>query len=105
MRIKMSFFKKIDGEGAICVEKGVYKQTEVYERDGFIYIKAAGGFVRVMADGSTSKLGGSLKLDFMTMPDSIRLAKSRYGYLCTAEVPDSKLLDKPATAKLLGAPE
>lgn len=100
----MSFFKKIDGEGAICVEKGVYKQTEVYERDGYIYIKAAGGFVRVMADGSTSKLGGSLKLDFITLPESLKLAKSKFGYLCTADVLDSKALDKPAVQKLLGAP-
>lgn len=100
----MSFFKKIEGEGAITVERGIFKQTEVYERDGFIYVKAAGGFVRVMADGSTSKLGGSMKLDFITLPDTLKLAKSKFGYLCTTDVPDSKALDKPAQQKLLGAP-
>lgn len=100
----MSFFKKIEGEGAIVVERGIYKQVELYERDGFIYAKAAGGFVKIMADGSTSKLGGNLKLDFMSWPENMKLAKSRFGYLCSTDVADSKPLDKPAQQKLLGAP-
>lgn len=51
----MSFFKQAEGEAAILVERGVYKQCDVYLRDGYIYAKTGGGFVKLMADGSTTK--------------------------------------------------
>lgn len=97
----MAFFKKVEGEGAVVVERGIFKQVELYTRDGFLYAKAAGGFVKIMADGSTSKLGGNLKLDFMTWNG--KLAKSKYGYLCSPEVEGARPLATEAQQKLLGA--
>lgn len=47
-------FKRIDDDEAVIVENGVFRPAEVYERDGLLFVKAKGGFVRVKADGSTS---------------------------------------------------
>ena len=51
----MSFFKEIEGDAAIVVENGVYRQVPLFERDGYIYAKIGSGFVRIMADGATTK--------------------------------------------------
>lgn len=51
----MSFFQQVEGEAAILVERGVYKQVDLYVRDGYLYAKVSGGFVRLTKDGSTSK--------------------------------------------------
>lgn len=51
----MSFFQQSEGNAAIVSEGGVYKQVDIYTREGFLYAKVSGGFVRLMHDGSTSK--------------------------------------------------
>lgn len=98
----MSFFMKVDGESAITVEKGVYRSVELYTRDGMLYAKAGTGFVRLKSDGSTSKLGGNLRLDFMSWNG--KLAEAPYGYLCTPDAEGARPLAKPVVAKLLGPP-
>lgn len=92
----MSFFKEIEGEAAILVENGVYKQVPLYSRDGFLYAKIGGGFVRMMADGATTK--AKLRLDFMTFDKP--LYRDPLGRLCTADVAGAKPLE-PAKAQLL----
>lgn len=32
----MSFFKQVEGEAAVLVENGVYKQVDLYTRDGYL---------------------------------------------------------------------
>lgn len=62
----MTFFQKVEGDGAVVVERGVYRQVELFSRAGYLYVKLGSGFVRLMADGSTSKLGGSLRLVYLS---------------------------------------
>lgn len=46
----MDLFHRIDDAQAIMrVKGGVFKQAELYRRGGTVYVKAAGGFVRVCA--------------------------------------------------------
>ena len=92
----MSFFKEVEGEAAVLVENGVFKQVPIYTRDGFLYAKIGGGFVRIMADGSTTK--SKMRLDFMSWNG--RLYRDKLGRMCTADVPEAKELE-PAKAQLL----
>ena len=48
-------FKQIQGENAIIVRSGVYRQCDLYERAGEIFARVGNGFVRLYADGSTSQ--------------------------------------------------
>lgn len=47
-------FQKVEGETAILVDRGVYRQVDVYVRDGGLYARFGTGFIRLYADGSTS---------------------------------------------------
>lgn len=93
----MSFFKEIEGEAAILVENGVYKQVPLYVRDGYLYAKVGGGFVRLMADGATTK--SKLRLDFMSWNGPLH--RDGLGRLCSPDVKGSKSLGHEAQ-KLLG---
>lgn len=74
----MGLFQHLEGEAAILIENGVYKQVDVYARDGYLYGKVNGGFVRLNADGSTTKAKCRLNhLDF-----SGPLAMDNLGRLC-----------------------
>jgi hypothetical protein len=97
----MAFFKEIDGEGAIIIEGGVFRQVPLFERDGYIYVKLNGGFIRLMADGSTSKAGGKMRLDFMSFDGD--LSADPLGRLCRSSVSGSKALDGAKKQILLGA--
>lgn len=97
----MAFFKEVEGEAAILISNGVYRQVPVYTRDGYLYAKHGGGFVRLMADGSTTK--DKMRLDYMTWEGELR--RDTYGRLCTGEVSGSKSLEPERKTLLLGAPE
>lgn len=65
----MSFFKEVEGEAAVLVIGGVYSQVPLYTRDGYLYAKYGSGFVRLMADGATTK--AKLRLDFMSFDGAL----------------------------------
>lgn len=96
----MSFFKEIEGEGAVVVENGTYKQVSLYERDGYLFVKVGGGFVRLYADGATSKAGGKLKLDFMSFDGP--LCRDPMGRLCSPTVKGAMSLESDKAQLLLG---
>ena len=96
----MTFFKEVDGEAAVLVENGVYKQVPIYTRNGFLFAKVSGGFVRLMADGSTSK--SKMRLDYMSWEG--RLMRDGVGRLCTDEATGAKELDPARVQALIGAP-
>lgn len=50
----MQFFTAIPEGQAIIHGKGVYRQVPVFERDGKIYAKHGGGFVRLLQGGGTT---------------------------------------------------
>lgn len=97
----MGFFKEVEGEAAIIVSRGVYKQVPLYTRDGFLYAKVGGGYVRLMHDGSTTK--DKTRLDFMTWSGVLR--RDTYGRLCTPEVKGSKEIDPQRERLLLSGPD
>ena len=93
----MSFFKQAEGEAAVLVERGLYRQVDVYTRDGYLYAKLSGGFVRLMADGSTTRPGVSL--DFLSYSGPLA---QRLGRLCESGTAGSRELAEPEAQKLLG---
>lgn len=96
----MSFFKEIEGEAAVLIENGVYKQVPLYSRDGYLYAKVGGGFVRLMADGATTK--AKLRLDTLSWTGA--LYRDGLGRLCSSDVKGVKtvVLEAATAQKLLG---
>lgn len=94
----MSFFQHVEGEAAILVENGVYRQVDLYQRDGYLYAKVGNGFVRLMADGATTK--AKLRLDFMSFDKP--LYRDGMGRLCTDAVGGAKRLETAKAQLLLG---
>lgn len=93
----MGMFKQVDGESAVVVESGVYKQTDLYSRDGYLYAKAGGGFVRLYADGSTSK--AKCRLDVLAFGKP--LCVDKLGRLCDASVGGARSLERDKEQRLL----
>ena len=93
----MGMFKQIEGENAVIVEGGVYKQADLYARDGYLYAKVGGGFVRLYADGSTSK--ARCRLDVLTF--SKPLCRDAFGRLCDTTVGGSLSLEASKAARLM----
>lgn len=79
-------FKKIETDNAIIVKGGVYKQADVYEFQGGLYLKANGGFVRVNANGGTSVSGLSLH----TIMREGSIYADPWGRLCVDDGPKRK---------------
>lgn len=73
----MGLFQQLEGDAAVLVSKGVYKQVPLYSRDGVIYAKANGGFIKLNLDGSTSK--ADHRLD--TLAIEAALFKGKFGWL------------------------
>lgn len=97
----MGLFQEVEGEAAILIENGVYKQVPVFKRDGYLYAKAGGGFVRLYADGSTTK--AKTRLDMLTWDNPGALGKDSLGKLCIlSEVEKSQPLPSNHQTKLLG---
>lgn len=97
----MAFFQKVEGDAAIIVENGVYKQVDLYTRDGRLYAFSGGGYVRLYADGSTTK--AKCRLDFLSSERA--LFKDYLGRLCTDDADgELKALGATETVKLLGGP-
>lgn len=51
----MSNFKALEGDTAILCRDGVYTPVDLYTWGGALFAKIAGGYVRLRADGTTSK--------------------------------------------------
>jgi len=81
-------FQLREGEVAVIVEGGVYREVPVATRNnGELYVKAKGGFVRLNADGSTS-VGSKCRLDTLVM--DAPMYKDAFGRLSIAPGKDRK---------------
>lgn len=97
----MGLFQEIEGEAAVIVEGGVYKQVPVYKRNGYLYAKVGGGFIRLYADGSTTK--PKARLETLTWENYDTLGKDAIGKLCLIkDVPEAHPLTNDYRTKLLG---
>ena len=100
----MPGFKRREGDFAITVSNGVYKQVDVYEREGLLYAKEGSGFVQLIYDGSTTK--SKTRLDLLSVETP--LAMSWTGRICIAGtefVSGQKPLEEYAEKLGLPAPE
>jgi len=99
----MGFFQHLEGHAAIIVENGVFKQTDLYSRDNRLFAKSGSGFIRLMADGSTTKAKARLELLSIETP----LYKSALGHLLLGNEANARPLEKPMAIKLVApaAPE
>lgn len=50
-------FKHLAGDTVILTQGGVWKTADLYSLDGALFAKWGGGFIRLRADGTTSKDG------------------------------------------------
>jgi hypothetical protein len=95
----MGFFKPIEGEAAVLVHNGMYKQCELYERDNYLYAKIGNGFVRLFHDGSTTK--AKMRLEHMTWTG--QLYRDSLGRLAAKNAPGLRCLDADKATALIGA--
>jgi hypothetical protein len=74
----MGLFKQSEGDVAVVVLNGVYKQVPVFIRDGLLYAAVSGGFVRLKEDGSTSQ--PKLRLEHLDFDGDLH--RDEMGRLC-----------------------
>lgn len=71
-------FQQIEHQQAVVVSNGTYQQVDLYARGSQLFAKHGSGYVRLYADGSTSK--PKLRLDTLTIPAHM-MRKSELGKL------------------------
>ena len=70
-------FQELEGETCILVSMGVYTECRVYTRSqGELFAKSGGGFVRLYADGATSR--SKYRIDTLTID---KLYRDTFGKL------------------------
>ncbi len=95
----MGLFQQSEGAAAVLMDNGVYRQVDVYTRNGFLYAKYGSGYVRLNHDGSTTK--AKMRLDTLSYDEPMGI--DPMGRLCDlASVPNAKPLPTEVTMKLLG---
>lgn len=90
-------FKHIEGDVAILKQGGVYKTADLYEWRGGLYAKAAGGYVRLNANGTTTRDGVNIESLVCDKP----LFKDRFGRIELTPGAGSKALMLDATTETL----
>ncbi|MBN7763730.1 hypothetical protein JYP52_21560 [Nitratireductor aquibiodomus] len=95
----MSFFQQLEGEAAVVIENGVYKQVDLYARHGRLYAKVAGGFVKLMADGSTTK--ARMRLETLSFDGD--LYRDKMGRLMAGPGDGAIKIDTDRALRLLGS--
>lgn len=98
----MGLFQQLEGEAAVLSVGGVFKEADLYQRNGLLFAKLGNGFVQLMEDGSTSS--SKARLDTLSFEGP--LYRTPLGKLAIhPEVPciaNVKPLDTPRQQKLLG---
>lgn len=82
----MFLFQQIEDAKAIMKMKGLYKQVNVYHRQGYLYVRHAGGYAALLRDVVT-QIGTSipnLRVDALYMPDDMeeKIWTTNSGRLC-----------------------
>lgn len=86
----MGLFVESEGDVAILASGGKYFQVPVYTRNGFLYAKVGGGFVKLMSDGSTTV--SKMRLDTLSFEGD--LAADPMGRLCLPSTPTAKSIEQ-----------
>lgn len=94
----MTFFKELEGDAAVLSIGGVFKQAPLFTLDGHLFAQAAGGFVRLAADGSTSKA----KMRIVKLVTDAKLYRDPHGRLTVENGPKTKPLPEEKRQLLIG---
>lgn len=86
----MGLFQEVEGEVAVLVSGGIYRQVPLYTRNGYLYAKSGGGFIKLNSDGSTTQ--PKVRIDTLTFEGN--LAADPLGRLCLPSTPKSKELQQ-----------
>ena len=70
-------FKILEGDICIINTNGIYQQCDLYTLDGSLFAKVGSGFIRLKADGSTSKARSMLN----SIECEVDLYKDKFGRL------------------------
>jgi hypothetical protein len=73
-------FRKLEGDLAILRQSGVFKEAPLYEWDSYLFAAHSGGYVKLHANGTTSKNG----LYFDLLKYEPILYSDRFGRLAIA---------------------
>lgn len=95
-------FKKLEGDTALLRQGGVYKPAELYTFNGGLFAKTAGGYVRLRANGTTSRDGIAVE----HMEYEGELYSDRFGRLTVQDGPGyQRLAVIPGETLKLAPPE
>ncbi|QSY98615.1 hypothetical protein J2J97_32440 (plasmid) [Rhizobium bangladeshense] len=94
----MGYLQQIEGDSAMLIEKGVYKPADLYKMDDYLFAKVGSGFVRIDANGGTSKASARVHKLMYEGP----LYKDSLGRLCVAPGEKRTALESNVQQKLLG---
>lgn len=93
----MSLFSEVVGDTAILSSGGVYKQASLFTREGYLFAQiSAGRFVRLYADGHTSKTNTHM----IHLETTLELYRDRFGRLGTKKIKDPIKLESPKLLQL-----
>lgn len=96
----MTYFTEIEGDAVILASRGVYRQSSLFKFDGKLFAKMGSGFVRLAADGSTSKSD----LRIIRLITDINLFRDSLGRLSVTQSAGAKPLPGEFRQSLLAAP-
>lgn len=94
----MGLFQKVEGEVVIIHDRGTFKQLDVYAWNGFLFAKLGAGYVRLNADGSTSKPTATIRQ--LTWTGALNA--DTFGRLALPDTQGTRTVSD--TTKLLGGP-
>lgn len=87
-------FTELEGETVVLLSGGTYYQRPLFTRGGSLYAAWGQGFVRLLADGITTR--PKLRVDQFCM--TVPVYRDGLGRLTLTQVPGSKLLSAPVVS-------
>ena len=94
-------FKKLEGDTAIVVQSGVYKQADLYTLNNGLFASYGNGFVRLKKDGSTSRD----KLNLIQLIYDGELHSDQFGRLLVKAITNSKKIAVKANTQFFQTSE
>ena len=82
-------FKPLEGDSAVLYQNGVFRQVDLATRGGYLFARLGSGYVRLYADGSTSKDG--CKIDALSTENP--LCRDRLNRICDTSVTGAKSIE------------
>ncbi len=89
----MTPFQEVQDGLVITLQKGIYRQSPLFQRDGYVFAKIGSGFVRLFKGGGTSVPTISWK-DYD--PGQARITEDSFALVIASKKPPRKIAAKAA---------